>query len=472
MSTTVALDKVAEGAGYLRASRLDLLSGPLDVFAKPITHDEIERRVQGTRHPQTPVTNKGPYTFILPPEGDSFLDMSRIKLFGEIRIMDGDGHIAGAEDSVALVNMIGGALMETITVNIDNFPINSSCSTDMPYKALIPTILSYGSDAAKTHLRCQGFEMDKPNRFENYNVTEVAAQGDKAAIPVNNGFVTRHKWTMFSKDFQFCCPLPVDFLRTDRLLVPGRELKLQMTRSSNEFLLLSNATNKNYRVGIKDLFLMYERVFLKPRVFETFMKTWTVGGVALYPSNQTTILRIPLPQNTTTFNIPYVFQGTLPQHIMLAFVDSDALHGSMKKNPFFFHHHFVNYIDLKINGMSVPVDPYRPSFTANTTTTPQIPMKYMREYDALMDNVGIFRADKGCQITFESFEGGCFILPYDLTPDRCNQYHHHAEKTGLIQLQLGFQKNLTTAVTLLVIMSHQQVVGLLKDKMQPIRFVF
>ena len=467
MASTSSIDGVAGGAGHLKASRLDMLSGPLDVFAQPVTHDLIERRVQGTRYTQTPLNSKGPYTFILPPEGDSFLDVGRIKLYGEISITNGGANLTDT-DHVAVVNMIAGSLMENITIYIDNHPLNANCNTDMPYKAVIPTMLSYGSDAAKTHLRCQGFHMDDANRFEKYLAVDTEDEDGDIIDEANDGFIARMKWTTKSRIVHFCTPLPIDFLRTDRLFVPGRELKLQMTRAKDEFLLLSSSTDKKYNIEVHELYLMYERVFLKPQVFDTFMKQWTLGQAALYPSNQTSILRIPLPANITTFNIPYVYQGTLPQHLMLAFVESEALNGSFKTNPFYFHHYYVNYIDLKINGMSIPNEAYRPCFDSANGKA----MKYMREYYAMMENIGIYRSDKGCQVTYELYEGGCFIVPYDLTPDGCNQYHHHAEKTGLVQLQLGFEKPTTKAITLLVIMSHQQVVGLLRKETQPIRFIF
>jgi hypothetical protein len=43
-------------------------------------------------------------------------------------------------------------------------------------------------------------------------------------------------------------------------------------------------------------------------------------------------------------------------------VDSDALNGTITKNPFDFKHYKINFVALNVDGRQIPVKPLQPDF--------------------------------------------------------------------------------------------------------------
>lgn len=73
----------------------------------------------------------------------------------------------------------------------------------------------------------------------------------------------------------------------------------------------------------------------------------------------------------------------------------------------------------------------------------------MRLYRAFYDNLGFYHSANSNGITPEMFENGTFLLPWDLTPDRCNGFHkHNAESGSEISLRLYFSKESPEVLTL------------------------
>ena len=66
---------------------------------------------------------------------------------------------------------------------------------------------------------------------------------------------------------------------------------------------------------------------------------------------------------------------------------------------------------------------------------------FARLYRAFYDNLGFYHGASSNGITPEMFQDGCFLIPFDLTPDRCNGFHKHTPESGAeIGLRLYFSK--------------------------------
>ena len=47
---------------------------------------------------------------------------------------------------------------------------------------------------------------------------------------------------------------------------------------------------------------------------------------------------------------------------MIGCVDSDALNGTITKNPFDFKHYKINFVALNVDGRQIPAKPLQPNF--------------------------------------------------------------------------------------------------------------
>ena len=99
--------------------------------------------------------------------------------------------------------------------------------------------------------------------------------------------------------------------------------------------------------------------------------------------------------------------------------------------------YFFNYIHFFLQ---IPASPFRPNWDKKN---------FMRLYRSFYDNLGFYHSANSNGITPEMFESGTFLLPWDLTPDRCNGFHRHSPESGSeIGLRLNFSKEAPEVLTL------------------------
>jgi hypothetical protein len=53
-------------------------------------------------------------------------------------------------------------------------------------------------------------------------------------------------------------------------------------------------------------------------------------------------------------NQPNIFQGALPNRIVIGMVDADAFNGTYTKNPFNFKNYDITTVGLPVNGQNLP----------------------------------------------------------------------------------------------------------------------
>ena len=141
--------------------------------------------------------------------------------------------------------------------------------------------------------------------------------------------------------------------------------------------------------------------------------------------------------------------GVLPKQLVVGMVETSAVVGSYRKNPFEFQHFGLNRISLKVNAIRTPQEPLEPDFDNNL---------YMRSYVHMLMNSGHWKTETGNCISPKTFANGVTLFPFDLTPDLCGSYHTHAGKEGTVELEMGFKNPLEKQVTVFVFSCKDQIV--------------
>ena len=124
-------------------------------------------------------------------------------------------------------------------------------------------------------------------------------------------------------------------------------------------------------------------------------------------------------------------RGKVPQQLLLFFVRHDAYNADASKNPYVFENLDITNLVFKLNGDTAPLRPYRPNFKAS-------PVDCHREYQHLMNTIGIKRLNSGVGITLKDFAKHCCIFTLDNTPEQCNNNHVHIGTSGSIGLEMTF----------------------------------
>lgn len=383
-----------------------------------------------------------PYNFDLPPVADTFLQMNSMYFYIKCKIQKADGTSLTATDSVGLVNGFGLSFFEEIQVFLNGFKISQDTDVAMPYKNMIETQLSYEGDAKETHLTTNLFKMDTTSAMEDFDYLNGS----------NTGFKTRSSTIQLSKEFDFTVPLCTDFTRADNHLAPGSTLGIVAKQNSTPFLIKSNSDDAAFKIIVQDIRLYYNRIRLDPKL--------TAGIVQKphrYLTARTQLLHRALAQGLHSFHTE-LFRGALPRTVVVCQVKSSAFGGRYKENPYNFQHFKVNDINLRLNGLSIPSDAYECDFDNNLV---------MRAYTELFINTGTWRNDRGACVSLERFKKGSTFFCWDLTPDRCNSYHLHNSRSGVLDLEMTWKTPLEQPTTILIYaVFNQRITANVDNKMQ------
>ena len=271
----------------------------------------------------------------------------------------------------------------------------------------------------------------------------------------NKGYTARKEDVKEGKLFDFAIPLHVDFFHTCRIIPPFVKMKLKLTRSKDDFSILTNS-GEELTVKIENLTLYVYRMQASKNFLQKQEKTLLKKN-ALYPISRTQCRKFTIPAGLSSASTPNIINGVLPRQIIIGMVRSDALNGSYTLNPFNFQNFDCSFLSLRKNGVQIPSRGYQPNFEKKLVR---------REVRALYDNIGVNTPadDTGCGINVEDFISGSTLFAFDLTNDLCNGYHYHDPISGTIDCEILFSRPLQHSISLICYMTFDTVVSLSKER--------
>ena len=431
-----------------------LLGGYLGIFQKPVVDTLLHKSQTIELLPVHTCQPDQPLDFTIAGYHDKFLDMSSIRLCGQVTLkkVAADGTLsdpAKASDDVSTTSIFPLAMFKSLSVTINNTEVMDISSYCYPFKVLVDCLCSYEESAKKSVLSTMFYT---PEEVDKEDVTTKAAaekdftEYDRRRLVVIDG-----------KPVQFLTSVFAEFFHTQRLLLPGMVVKLRWLPGNSNFPLIgAKATCANkYRLIMTNPKLMFKLVTVDPAVTTSLVSRLEKNQLALYPYCRTSVTHHTVIANTTTQTFPALFTGPLPTQILACFLDNDCFEGVMEKNPFVFPHHDVINFTFYKNGD--PVHSYRPKFDQK---------EFLEVYQAFLDCLSIHRGNYGIGITKESFMSNSCFYAYDDLPDSCNNAHmhlHSASSTGIITASVTFKSAITKPLKLLLFAGHYKTLTVDKD---------
>jgi hypothetical protein len=217
--------------------------------------------------------------------------------------------------------------------------------------------------------------------------------------------------------------------------------------------LMSNDVNATYKLVVTDLKLHMRHVKLSDGIVKQHMILFQKQP-AIYHINKTLIKSYAYPSGLPQIVVQNMFTSVLPKSIIIAMCKANAFSGSYKTNPFLYEHFNLTSGAIRLNGEQIPSDAYKPNWAKNM---------YAQSYRGLFDNCGLSHSDFGNIITPELFKGGVFLMSFDLSPDLCGGRHYHPRQSGIIDLELTFEKELDHAIQIIAFATYDAVVLLDKN---------
>ena len=208
------------------------------------------------------------------------------------------------------------------------------------------------------------------------------------------------------------------------------------------------STTLKAKIQIENLRLSVHKIKIAPD-FDKAIENNLLKEPALYPLTQSKIKSFLLQSGTSSTSIQNALTGSLPQSMVVCFLDARAFNGSVSYNPFTFTHFNLNLLNLRVNGNPFHPRPFQPNYSTGD---------FYREYRNLMDHGGVQHGNNAIAINLKEFVSNSNFYIYDFSPDLCNSYHQHASKQGSIDIELGWSKPLTDNIYMILYSSHKQTI--------------
>ena len=426
-----------------------------ELFGVPPTQTDILSSQFVEFKPLNAVTTDGPLEFTVPGSPDCYLDLAQTQLYLRAKIVKPDGTDLDANALCGPANLFLHSLFNQVDVFLNDRMVSVASNT-YPYRAIIETLLTYGSDEIKSHLTSALFYKDTAGRMDAVNPTAADGQA-------NLGLKKRYRFTRQSRVVDMVGMLHVDMFCQEKFLLNGVELKLKLHRNKNAFCLLraddpDEDPQPEYRVQIMDATLFVRSAKLNPTLTMQHAKDLERGLTAKYPIRRVDVKSYSIPQGNLSFVRESLFTGQVPRRIVFGLVDNNSYNGTYDKNPYNFKHFDLNYLALHCNGETVPWKPLRPRFD-----TPNA-QDHIMAYQTLFQGTNVLHKDQGVPIDREEFASGYSLFAFDLSPDSSDGTHLNPLQTGSVRLELQFQNPLPNTVNLVVYAEWDSMVEINKSR--------
>lgn len=366
-------------------------------------------------------------------DGTDYLDLLHSYFVLDVKIVKADGSDLGAEDSVSLVNLSAQSLFSQVDVKLGDTLVSESNNLYM-YRAMIESLLGFGSDCKRSQLQMSGYYKDTAGKMN-----ELSDQ--------NKGWASRKGLTNLSAVTQLMGRVHSDISSQDRYILNGVDVNLKFTRNSDAFVLLAS-TGSTFKVKITSASFYARKVKPQSAIqLNHIQKLDKENMMALYPVKRIETKTFSVPSGSLSANKEGLFTGLLPKQIVLGAVKSTAFEGtlvvdiirykvyhpycflilvipstgSVSENPYNFEPFDIKYLALYLDGAQIPTKPYQPDFGNK---------QYLRCYNTLFESTSRLFQNDGLDITLADYPGGYALFAFNLSADLSSDACYHLMRKG------------------------------------------
>ena len=406
------------------------INSELMLFQPPVVNHGMEYLQWVECRPVNQITEDGSIDIHLKASGSQYLDLQRSRLYVKAKIVTEDGKDLVEADVVTPVNLWLQSLWNQVDVFFQQKLVSSS-GTNYAYKAMMDVLLNYGHDAANTQLQTQLYYKDTAGAMENTKLSEV---------PLNQGLIFRNKVAKSGAFIDMEGPIYADVFQMPRYLLNEVDVHVKLFQNKNSFRLMSSVAGKKYKVIISEVMLKAAMMGIHPDILKAHSHA-LADGPARYPLLKTEVKTFAVSKGQYNVNVDDIYQGKIPNRLILGMVSADAYSGDLTKNPFNFKHYKFDFMCLYANGQSVPSKALQPKFSSNN---------YVEAFQTLFTGMELDGKDAGLECNRLDYAKGYTLVVFDLSSEVTDASVQTVHKQGNLQLEIRFAEALPEAINVIL----------------------
>lgn len=326
--------------------------------------------------------------------------------------------------------------------------LNGTLVTDQtdtyPYLAYLETLLNYGNNASETILKPSGWykatdypypltanKMDNVTPHDDYMALSTSA---KEAVKGAKAAKARLLTTgTASKTFILTGQPHIDVFHLDRLLVPNVEIKIRFDLNQPDFYL--NGVGANGKLVENEFKMRFHVKSMEVRSdlkVDLLKERLTKRTLVIYPLLKSELRVFTMTGGQREWDEDEVFQGRIPQRVVVVMVHGNAYIGDVTRNPFYFEKFGLQTPKMLVNGEEYPSEPI--VLVHNNET------RDILGYDQLIRQSGALLGAREMMISSEDWSHGSTILMWNNIPDTlsADATHLNPKKSGNLRFKFTF----------------------------------
>jgi hypothetical protein len=408
----------------------------------------MENSIQNARkiinRPISSTSSRGPFKFVFPADPEKWTDCESLMLSGKVTLRQNDGaaitNFNNLINEISTVNNFYQSLFSSVTCTLNGVEITDPSGNWYPYKSYLETLLSYSKSTKKGWLTKNCYFQDTPAKYDE--VGTVDANKATTVESTNTGYKSRKTWFARSKTRYFNIPIHSDICTLRKYLPPNTKLEFEFHRSSDGFSLLTPYPANECKIEIEDLELSLTRYTPSKAISRFHADRLSKVKRQILPIDRSLIKTYTVQAGQSDLSHYNIISGhQLPEQIIIGIVEQTAQTGETGKNPFNFQHFNCSEASLVVNGIHEPAEPYKLNIASGD---------YMKVFSDFLLNTGVANEDRDFGIKQEDYLGGCFLLTFDRSKEKCNRFHRHPHDSGTIDINIRTAANLPSTVAVVV----------------------
>lgn len=403
---------------------IESIPDEIDLFAPLLQQNVIKDDFDQEYLPVNAIQPGAPIEFSIKTADDLYLDLDESRFIVSAKITKANGTNMDNNVRAAPVNLLLHSLFREISATLNDTPV-SDPNPLYPYRAYLETLLNFSEDIQKTRLITEGWAKDTSGQMA---VTDLGG--------ANNGLKDRATRFATSTVVELVGRPHLDIFHQNRLIPPGTVLRIKLIPSSNQFVCIcpapaGNGAQEEFKAAIQNVSFMIRTKRLCESVDLAIRKTLLLKNIKL-PYTKVQVKHLTIPANVTSQDFDGIYDGMLPDLVIVGLVADEDFAGHYNRNPFNFQTFNVNRMEMLRNGMRTPRYSYTPNFNTN---------QYTKDYFQFLSQLKLDKGDKSVALTPNEWANGFTLYSFQITDGPIGSGAHSPRSpisTGKIRLSIGF----------------------------------